>query len=121
MSLTIQPPVAPMLARLERELPHDGYLFEPKWDGFRCVVFRDGDDVDLRSRHDSPMARYFPELVDALATLSERRVVLDGEIVVRTDAGFDFDALLKRIHPAARHVERLATSSPASYIAFDLV
>src|SRR5437764_12362553 len=89
--LAVTAPVAPMVARLARELPLDGYLYEPKWDGFRCLVFRDGDDVDLRSRNQRPLARYFPEVVEALLGLRERRFVLDGELVVATRAGFDFE------------------------------
>jgi ATP-dependent DNA ligase len=116
-TLPVRPPLAPMLARLARELPHDGYLYEPKWDGFRCLVFRDGDDVDLRSRNQRPLARFFPELVAALRALPLERFVLDGEIVV---AG-DFEALLRRLHPAASRVERLSIETPASFVAFDLL
>jgi len=105
-----------MLARLERELPRDGYLYEPKWDGFRCLVFRDGGEVDLRSRNQRPLARYFPELVRALRTLPLGRFVLDGEIVAR-----DFESLLRRLHPAASRVERLSEETPASFIAFDVL
>jgi len=119
--LAVTPPVAPMLARLARELPLDGYLYEPKWDGFRCLVFRDGDDVDLRSRNQRPLARYFPEVVEALLGLRESRFVLDGELVVATRAGFDFEALLARLHPAASRVERLRRETPASFVAFDLL
>jgi ATP-dependent DNA ligase len=106
-----------MLARLERELPRDGYLYEPKWDGFRCLVFRDGGDVDLRSRNQRPLARYFPELVEALRGLSLEQFALDGEIIV---AG-DFEALLRRLHPAASRVQRLSAETPASFVAFDLM
>src|SRR5215211_568835 len=107
MALPVTPPLAPMLARLTRELPLDGYLYEPKWDGFRCLAFRDGGDVDLRSRNQRALARYFPEVVEALLTLEERRFVLDGEVVVAGEEGFDFPALLARLHPAASRVERL--------------
>jgi ATP-dependent DNA ligase len=106
----------PMLARLERELPRDGYLYEPKWDGFRCLAFRDGDEIDLRSRNQRPLARYFPELVRALRTLPIDRFALDGEIVAQ-----DFESLLRRLHPAASRVERLSEETPASFIAFDLL
>ena len=106
-----------MLARLERELPRDGYLYEPKWDGFRCLVFRDGQEVDLRSRNQRPLARYFPELVRAFLALPVARFALDGEIVV---AG-DFESLLRRLHPAASRVERLSAETPASFMAFDLI
>jgi ATP-dependent DNA ligase len=116
--MTVTPPVAPMLARLARELPLDGYLYEPKWDGFRCLAFRDGGEIDLRSRNQRPLARYFPEIVEALLGLDERRFVLDGELVA---AGLDFEALLARLHPAASRVERLRTESPASLVVFDLL
>jgi ATP-dependent DNA ligase len=118
---SIRPPVAPMLARLARELPLDGYLYEPKWDGFRCLAFRDGAEVDLRSRNQRPLARYFPEVVEALLALPEPRFVLDGELVVATAAGFDFEALLARLHPAASRVERLRGETPASLVTFDLL
>src|SRR5215218_4140573 len=113
--------VVPMLARLERELPHGGYLYEPKWDGFRCLAFRDGDEVDLRSRNQRPLARYFPEVVEALLALRQSRFVLDGELVVANPEGFDFEALLSRLHPAASRVERLRRETPASYVAFDVL
>jgi ATP-dependent DNA ligase len=106
----------PMLARLERELPRHGYLYEPKWDGFRCLAFRDGDEVDLRSRNQRPLARYFPELVRALRRLPLGRFVLDGEIVAQ-----DFESLLRRLHPAASRVDRLSEETPASFIAFDVL
>ena len=122
MALPIEPPVEPMLARLTRELPAGEYLYEPKWDGFRCLVFRDGDNVDLRSRHDRPLARYFPELVDGIRALPEQRLVLDGEIVLVGRSGnFDFATLMGRLHPSASRVERLRREAPASYIAFDLI
>src|ERR1041385_4963865 len=104
--LDLRPPVAPMLARLAREPPVGGYLYEPKWDGFRCLAFRDGDDVDLRSRNDRPLARYFPEVVEALLELPCASFAIDGELVVATYEGFDFAALLARLHPAASRVER---------------
>jgi len=110
-----------MLAKLARELPQGDYAFEPKWDGFRCLAFRDHEHVALQSRAERPMERYFPEVSAALSALAEPRFVLDGEIVVITDRGSDFDALLKRIHPAAKHVDRLAAATPASYVAFDLL
>src|SRR5256885_11785690 len=93
--------IAPMLARLARELPLGDYLYEPKWDGFRCLAFREGRDVDLRSRNGRPLARYFPELVEALLALEADRLALDGEIVVAADAELDFTALLARLHPAS--------------------
>jgi ATP-dependent DNA ligase len=117
----VTPPITPMLARLTRELPREGYLYEPKWDGFRCLVFRDGADVDLRSRNRRPLARYFPELAQAVAKLPTEAFVLDGEIVVLDPAGVDFEALLRRLHPAASRVQRLSADTPASLIAFDLL
>ena len=110
----------PMLAALARELPRGELVYEPKWDGLRCLAHVDGDDVDLRSRHGRPLARYFPEIVAALARLG-RRCVLDGELVVIDDRGFDFEALLLRTHPAASRVERLSRETPATFIAFDLL
>jgi ATP-dependent DNA ligase len=120
-SSPLRPPLAPMLARLVRELPADGYLYEPKWDGFRCLVFREQGEVDLRSRNQRPLARYFPELVEALLRLPAESCVLDGEIVVTTGARFDFEALLRRLHPAASRVERLRVETPASLVAFDVL
>src|SRR3954451_2057889 len=98
----------PMLARLARELPlDDGWIYEPKWDGFRCLAFRDGQRVDLRSRNQRPFARYFPEVVAAIQTLSVPRLVLDGELIILRDREFDFAALMRRLHPAASRVEML--------------
>jgi ATP-dependent DNA ligase len=111
----------PMLARLARELPGDGYLYEPKWDGFRCLAFRAGDELDLRSRNHRPLARYFPELVESLLALPENTFVLDGEVVVTRESRFDFAALLARLHPAASRVERLRRETPAFLIAFDVL
>jgi ATP-dependent DNA ligase len=119
MDLPIRPPLAPMLAKLSRELPVDGFIYEPKWDGFRCIAFVTADDVDLRSRNDRPLARYFPELVTGLRSLAEEPVVLDGEIVGAANS--DFDALMLRLHPAASRVERLAREAPATFVAFDLL
>jgi ATP-dependent DNA ligase len=112
-------PIAPMLARLSRALPEGDYLYEPKWDGFRAIAHARDGRVDLRSRHGRPLARYFPEVVAAVAPLG--RVVLDGEIVVAGRAGLDFPALLARVHPAASRVERLARETPAAFVAFDLL
>ena len=95
-----------MLARLARELPLDGYVYEPKWDGFRCLVFRDGELVDLRSRNQRPLARYFPEIVEALLALPQERFVLDGELVVTAGGELDFQALLSRLHPASSRRRR---------------
>ena len=113
-----------MEARHVASLPQgDEWSYEPKWDGFRAVFFRDGNDVFISSRGELPFGRYFPELVDAIKTLSARRLVLDGEIVIFTPdgRGLDFDALLQRIHPAASRVARLAKETPASFVAFDLL
>ncbi len=116
------PPVAPMLAKLARALPEaDDLVYEPKWDGFRCIVFRDGDEVELGSRNERPLTRYFPELIDPLRGALPARAVVDGEIVITGDRGLDFDALLQRIHPAASRVELLARTTPASFVAFDLL
>lgn len=122
MDSPVGPPLEPMLARLSRALPRGGeWLYEPKWDGFRCVVFRFGSDLDMRSRNHRPLARYFPELEAAFVALSTERFVLDGEIVVLSGGSFDFTALLQRLHPAASRVHRLAEVTPASFIAFDLI
>ncbi len=116
------PPIAPMLARLAHELPRGGgWLYEPKWDGFRCLAFVSGGEVDLRSRHDRRLARYFPDLVEALRGVATARFVLDGEIVVAGARGLDFPALLSRVHPSATRVERLQRETPASLVAFDLL
>jgi ATP-dependent DNA ligase len=109
-----------MLARLARELPAGAFVYEPKWDGFRCLAFAQGPEVDLRSRHQRPLARYFPELVRALSSLP-RPAVLDGEIVVARPEGAGFEALLARLHPSPSRVERLARETPASLVAFDLL
>jgi ATP-dependent DNA ligase len=115
-------PVAPMLAKLARQLPEDDDLvYEPKWDGFRCIVFRDGDEVELGSRNERPLTRYFPELIEPLRRALPARAVVDGEIVIAGEKGLDFDALLQRIHPAASRVDMLARTTPASFVAFDLL
>ncbi|WP_433240531.1 ATP-dependent DNA ligase [Streptosporangium sp. CA-135522] len=123
MNLPIAPPLAPMLAKPVKSLPpQDGTLFyEPKWDGFRCIVFRDGDEVYLGSRNERPFTRYFPELVEAVRAELPDRVVVDGEIVVRGGQILDFEALQQRIHPAASRVKLLAEETPASFVAFDLL
>lgn len=113
------PPVHPMLAKTAAALP-TGMRYEPKWDGFRAIVFRDGDEVELGSRSTKPLTRYFPELVAALRE-RQARCVLDGEIVVALDGRLDFDRLLERIHPADSRVRHLAEVTPASFIAFDLL
>jgi ATP-dependent DNA ligase len=116
------PPVKPMLAKAVHEVPRGaGLCFEPKWDGFRCIVFRDGDELVLGSRNDRPLTRYFPELVELLLEALPARCVVDGEIVVVTGGGLDFDALQQRLHPAESRVRRLAEETPSSFVAFDLL
>jgi ATP-dependent DNA ligase len=110
-----------MLARLTRSLPVDGFVYEPKWDGFRCLAFGHDGDVDLRSRNDRPLSRYFPELVEAIGMIEEDHLVLDGEIVVITPEGMNFAALMARLHPASSRVARLRHESPAAFIAFDVL
>ena len=118
----IEPPVEPMLAKLATELPAgDGWLFEPKWDGFRAIVFRDRDRFFTQSRDLRPLDRYFPELEAALRPSLPPRCVVDGEIVIATAHGLDFDALQLRLHPAASRVQKLAAETPASFVAFDLL
>src|SRR5204862_5622571 len=121
MRLPVNPPVAPMLAKPVDAIPDGDYVFEPKWDGFRTIVFRDGDEVELGSRNERPMTRYFPELVAALLAELPERCVVDGEIVLATGRGLDFEALQLRLHPAASRVALLAARTPASFIAFDLL
>src|ERR1044071_2114384 len=117
----IDPPIEPMLAKLAEELPPEGsFLYEPKWDGFRAIVFRGGSDVYIQSRDSRPLDRYFPELHDALIALPEHCIV-DGEIVIATAHGLDFDALQLRLHPAASRVAKLADATPSSFVAFDLL
>ena len=122
MSLPLKPPVRPQLARPARELPGDeGWRFEPKWDGFRTIVFRDGDDIRLQSRNGRPMNRYFPDVVEQVRSLPAERLVLDGEMVVVVEGIQEFDLLSQRIHPAASRVEMLAKKTPADFVAFDLL
>jgi ATP-dependent DNA ligase len=121
LDLPVRPPVHPMLARLTRELPRDGHVYEPKWDGFRFIVFRDGDELLLQSRNLKPLDRYFPELREPLLRSLPGRCVVDGELVVPKGDRLDFDALSERIHPAASRVAMLAERDPASFVAFDLL
>ena len=122
MQLPVMPPVKPMLAKLAREMQApEGMLYEPKWDGFRCIVFRDGDEVELGSRNEKPLTRYFPELPPALKANVPERCVLDGEIVIAGANGLDFEALLQRIHPAASRIKMRAETTPAAFVAFDLL
>ncbi len=116
------PPVKPMLARSVPEVPEQpGMLYEPKWDGFRSIVFRDGDEVEIGSRNERPLTRYFPEVVQAVLAELPERCVVDGEIVVVAGPGLDFEALLQRIHPAASRVDLLAGQTPARLVVFDLL
>src|SRR5207244_9026266 len=120
MRLAVMPPVKPMLARSVPSIP-PGMHYEGKWDGFRSIVFRDGDEVELGSRNERPMTRYFPEVIAALKSNLPDRCVVDGEIVIVRNDRLDFEALLNRIHPAESRVRLLAGQTPASFIAFDLL
>jgi ATP-dependent DNA ligase len=120
MDLPVMPPVKPMLAKSVPEIP-EGMLYEPKFDGFRCIVFRDGDEVELGSRNERPFNRYFPDVVQAVLEELPERCVIDGEVVVTQGSGLDFEALQQRIHPAASRVAMLAEQTPAAFIAFDLL
>jgi ATP-dependent DNA ligase len=122
MDLPVMPPVKPMLAKAATKLPvGDGVYYEPKWDGFRCVVFRDGDEVELGSRNERPLTRYFPEVVAAVKANLPEKCVVDGEIVVPRGDRLHFEDLLQRIHPAESRVNMLAEQTPASFVAFDLL
>ncbi len=124
MRLPVVPPIAPMLAKAVSEIPTaepGALLFEPKWDGFRCIVFRDGEEVELASRNERPLTRYFPELLAPLRESLPERCVVDGEIVVVGANGLDFNALQQRVHPAHSRINRLAEETPASFVAFDLL
>ncbi len=118
----MNPPLLPMLAKRVGELPVDGdWIFEPKWDGFRALVFRDGDEILIQSRDEKPLNRYFPELLDPLRAQLPARCVLDGEIVIARTMALDFDALQLRLHPAASRVKLLSQQTPASVVFFDLL
>jgi ATP-dependent DNA ligase len=122
MDLPVSPPIDPMLAKLVSEIPEaDDLRYEPKWDGFRSIVFRCGDEIELSSRNSRPLTRYFPELVDSLSAALPDRCVVDGEIVIARSGGLDFEALLQRIHPAESRIRRLAGETPAFFVAFDLL
>ena len=122
MKLPFEPPLEPMLAKLTEEIPKGaGWQYEPKWDGFRAIVFRDGDEVFIQSRDLKPLDRYFPELPPALRACLPERCVLDGEVVIAGPDGLDFESLLLRIHPAASRVKMLAAQTPASFVAWDLL
>jgi len=122
MKLPLEPAIAPQLAKSAKELPEgDGWVYEPKWDGFRTIVFRDGDDVYLQSRNGKPMNRYFPEVVEAVGQMGNQRLVMDGEIIVVVDGIQEFDLLGQRIHPAESRVRMLSEKWPAAFVAFDLL
>ncbi|MBF6098508.1 ATP-dependent DNA ligase [Nocardia cyriacigeorgica] len=122
MDLPVMPPVRPMLAKSAPAVPREpGLSYEPKWDGFRCIVFRDGAEIELGSRNDRPLTRYFPEVAELLKDALPPRCVIDGEIVIVTETGLDFDTLQLRLHPAASRVAKLAAETPASFVAFDLL
>jgi ATP-dependent DNA ligase len=122
INLPIQPPYPPAEAKAVKEIPQgSSWLYEPKWDGFRCLAFRSGDEIILQSKAGQPLARYFPEVVRNLQNLPARKFVLDGELVIRGHAGLDFDALLQRIHPAESRIKKLSQQTPATYLIFDLL
>jgi ATP-dependent DNA ligase len=122
MHLEIHPPLRPREALSVETVPvGDQWQYEPKWDGFRCLAFREGSKIELQSKSTQPLARYFPELIAALGRLRANMFALDGEIAIPAGRGFSFDALLQRIHPAASRVQRLAVEAPAIYVVFDLL
>jgi len=123
MDLPVMPPVSPMLAKSVAAIPGGAMSYEPKWDGFRSIIFRDGEEVEIGSRNERPMTRYFPEVVAAVKASLPERAVIDGEIVIPDAEGraLDFEALLQRIHPADSRVRLLAEQTPASFVAFDLL
>ena len=122
MTLPVPTSLEPMLAQLRGEIPEgEDWVYEPKWDGFRCLAFRDGDQVDLQSKAGQPLGRYFPEIVEAVRALPVPQCVLDGEIAVPIDGALSFDDLLQRIHPAESRVKKLAAETPALYLVFDLL
>src|SRR5919112_5426908 len=125
MELPVMPPVQPMLAKSVSGVPepakHGGLSFEPKWDGFRCLVFKDGDEVELASRNTKPLTRYFPEIVAAAKEQLPERCVLDGELFVAVGSRLEFEVLQERIHPADSRVRKLAEETPAGFVAFDLL
>ena len=122
VKLGVMPPFTPMEAKVQAELPRgDAWQYEPKWDGFRAIVFKDGDEIIIHSRNARPLTRYFPELVPAIQAIKPKRVVLDGEIVIFTGFGTDFEAMQLRIHPAASRVNMLAEEQPSTLVVFDLL
>jgi ATP-dependent DNA ligase len=120
-ALAVPLDIEPMEAKLVEHLPEGDWQYEPKWDGFRCLAFRAGDDVDLKAKSGKPLARYFPEMVATLKSLTVRSFVLDGELAIVRDGEFSFDALLQRIHPAESRIKRLAAETPAIFILFDML
>src|SRR5690606_10448722 len=123
MDLPVLPPVKPMLAKSVKQIPVGDYSYEPKWDGFRSIIFRDGDEVEIGSRNERPMTRYFPEVVEAVKANFPERAVIDGELIVIGESGdrLNFDLLQQRIHPAASRIKLLSETTPARFIAFDLL
>ena len=122
MALPLQPPFPPMEALSVDTIPSgDEWQYEPKWDGFRCLIFRDGARVEMQSKAGQPLARYFPEIVAATTALKPEQFIVDGELAIPTGEAFSFDALLQRLHPAASRVKKLAAETPAIFIAFDLL
>ena len=121
MLLPVMPPVAPMLAKSVPQIPEGSLSFEPKWDGFRSIVFRDGDEVEIGSRNERPMTRYFPEVVEAIKQSVPDRCVIDGEIIVVVGDRLEFEVLQQRIHPAASRIKLLSAQTPARFVAFDLL
>src|SRR5512133_2303512 len=120
--MLLKPPLPPMEARLVDQIPTgDGWQYEPKWDGFRCLVFRDRNTVYLQSKNGQPLARYFPDVVDNVAKLPQQQFVLDSELVIPVGGALSFDELQLRLHPAASRVQKLAAAHPAIYILFDLL
>src|SRR5437763_14234340 len=120
--MSLKPPIPPMEAQSVDAIPAGPeWQYEPKWDGFRCLVFRNGETVTLQSKAGKPLTRYFPDVVAAARALKAKHFVLDSEIVVPRDGAFSFDDLLQRIHPAASRIEKLAVETPALLIAFDLL
>ncbi|MEI2638688.1 MAG: ATP-dependent DNA ligase [Microthrixaceae bacterium] len=121
MDLPVMPPIKPMLAKAVPEMPVGDLLYEPKWDGFRCIIYRDGSEVELASRNERPLTRYFPELIAPLMAALPERCVVDGELVIPSSRGLDFDLLSQRIHPAESRVNLLSERTPASFVAFDIL
>ncbi len=121
IATSVKPPIEPMLARLADELPAGDFLYEPKWDGFRAIVFHGKDDLFIQSRDLRPLDRYFPDLHDAFLACLPGSCVIDGEIVIATAKGLDFEALQMRLHPAASRVQKLAAATPAAFVAFDVL